>query len=146
MKISKEITRTDRIFSPAEVCSYLRFSKSTLFSWERQGLIPKPERNDHFTGNDQRTYSQKDMAAIARKKYKVMQARAKAKHDDQWLELFYRVEFFFDPFQALNHLEPLAKQGILSDETLQILAGEAFCRPRSEKMRKKLLELIALNG
>lgn len=32
-------------FTPAELCQILRISKSTLFYWERENLIPKAHRS-----------------------------------------------------------------------------------------------------
>jgi MerR family regulatory protein len=132
-------------FSPSDVCRFLLISKSTLLRWEREGLIPKPVRKFQLSANEQRMYSVRNIATIAKKKYKAMQTN-EAKMNDRGLEVLYRVQLFFDVTSAIANLESLAAKHLIGDETLKILADEALCRPRSSSERKMLLELLLLNG
>lgn len=54
----------DYQFSPAEVCEMFGISKSTLFRWEREGVLPPPDRNTAGS-RDVRVYSQRDIQIIA---------------------------------------------------------------------------------
>lgn len=54
---------TDRIYSPAEICEMFGISKSTLFRWERDGLLPPVGRDL----SNQRQYTQEHVRAISRR-------------------------------------------------------------------------------
>ena len=51
----------DRTYSTAEICDMFGVSKSTLFRWERDGLLPSVDRDV----NGQRQYSQIHLEAIS---------------------------------------------------------------------------------
>lgn len=50
-----------KIYRPADVCELFNISKSTLLRWEREGLVPNPERNQ--LGERQYTRQQVDYIA-----------------------------------------------------------------------------------
>jgi len=52
---------THRIYSPAEVCGMFNVSKSTLFRWERDGLLPPVGRD--LSG--QRRYTDEHLRVLA---------------------------------------------------------------------------------
>lgn len=51
-------------FTPAEVCALLGISKSTLFRWEKDGILPPVLRND---SNGEREYTRVHLEAIRSK-------------------------------------------------------------------------------
>ncbi len=56
----------DYSFSPAEVCELFDISKSTLLRWEREGILPPPDRSTS-KGRDTRVYTQRDLHIIAKR-------------------------------------------------------------------------------
>jgi DNA-binding transcriptional MerR regulator len=54
---------TEKIYTTAEVCEMLDLSKSTLFRWEREGILPPVPRD--ITG--QRRYGQEHLRLINEK-------------------------------------------------------------------------------
>lgn len=53
-------------YSPAELCDILNISKSTLFRWEREGVLPSPTR-DQSDQRHGRIYTQEHVQAISQK-------------------------------------------------------------------------------
>ena len=58
--------KKDQIFSTAEVCEMFGISKSTLFRWEREGLLPAIPRDI----NGQRQYKRDHITAISERQKK----------------------------------------------------------------------------
>ena len=61
----------DRVYSTAEICQMFQISKSTLFRWEREQLLP-PVGRDLM---NQRQYTQQHLQAIRDKRMKQLGAR-----------------------------------------------------------------------
>jgi DNA-binding transcriptional MerR regulator len=58
--------KKDQIFSTAEVCEMFSISKSSLFRWEREGLLPAIPRDI----NGQRQYNPDHISAISKRQKK----------------------------------------------------------------------------
>lgn len=54
-------------FSPAEVCELFNVSKSTLFRWEKDGILEPPDRNA-LDVREPRVYTERDIKIIAERK------------------------------------------------------------------------------
>lgn len=54
---------TELVFSPADLVDLLGVSKSTLFRWEKEGLLP-PTTRDFTNARSQRVYTQEHVASI----------------------------------------------------------------------------------
>jgi DNA-binding transcriptional MerR regulator len=53
-------------YTPSELCDMLNISKSTLFRWEREGVLPPPTR-DQLDQRHGRIYTQEHIQAIGQK-------------------------------------------------------------------------------
>jgi len=65
------MTKKDQIYSTAEVCELFGISKSTLFRWERENMLPPIPRD--ISG--QRTYTQEHILAISERQKKQLGKR-----------------------------------------------------------------------
>jgi len=66
-----------RVYSPAEICEMFGISKSTLFRWEQEGLLPPVRRA--LTG--QREYTDEHVQAISTKQLTTQFERAAVLED-----------------------------------------------------------------
>ena len=57
---------TNFTYTPADLCEMLNISKSTLFRWEREGVLPSPTR-DQTDQRHGRIYTQEHIQAIGQK-------------------------------------------------------------------------------
>jgi DNA-binding transcriptional MerR regulator len=60
------MTKSDHIYSTAEICEMFEISKSTLFRWEKDGELPVVPRD--ISG--QRQYTQEHISAISERQKK----------------------------------------------------------------------------
>jgi hypothetical protein len=67
LRVAEQLPKMkDNIYSTAEVCEMFGISKSTLFRWEREGLLPPISRD--ISG--QRLYTQDHLIAISKRQKK----------------------------------------------------------------------------
>ncbi len=116
----------DRTYTTAEVCDMFGISKSTLFRWEREGLLPKIDRD--IDGH--RRYSREQIRAISKRqkvKLKRRYAQATESDDDEYLDEIQEMislQKFFEGDEA--GLSELAELPSVSSNTLHQLIKIAF--------------------
>lgn len=134
----------DRKFTPAEVCDIFDISKSTLFRWEKDRLIPSPERDLR----QQREYTQAHMAEISRLLFrKRVQSVANTEHEpgaQQRLDAITE-QVALNKFVVLGDiggLYELAERETLSDETIKLLLKEAARRSPSDEAFRWIVKRV----
>jgi DNA-binding transcriptional MerR regulator len=71
-------------YTPAELCDMLNISKSTLFRWEREGVLPSPTR-DQSDQRHGRIYTQEHVQAIGQKQKEQFERQyEQASKDRSW--------------------------------------------------------------
>lgn len=71
-------------YTPSEICVMLNISKSTLFRWEREGLVPPPTR-DQSDQRHGRIYTREHIQAIGEKQKEQLERQfEQASKDRAW--------------------------------------------------------------
>jgi len=139
----------ERKYTPAEVCALFGISKSTLFRWEREGRISRPERRGH---RGERFYSRQHIAEIGkylfREQYRQL-ARSEGEPDveqrmQELAEQISRMKFVaFGNKSGLFELDEIARNRGLSEETVRALLDEAARLGPAHEDFRVILEVIA---
>lgn len=158
------MSKEEREYTPADICRFFGLSRTTLFRWEDQGEITAAKRDK----KGQRIYKREHLLAIAervRNKLKEEIRNVYKYHpDDQYatlemLEQLYRVELLQEqePLEAIRNLRALVKRRrknhlsseapdepveLLHSETIDLLIEIARSRPRGDKVRKAVWDLL----
>ena len=139
----------DRVYSTAEICQMFQISKSTLFRWEREQLLP-PVGRDLM---NQRQYTQEHLQAIRGRRMKQLGARLeqtdRLKDDAALQEIWEAITLHKFLGGNLLGLDELAGYRRLAPETiLQLLqvaidqeeiGSDAFCRILQVALDKSLV-------
>lgn len=138
----------ERKYTPAEVCALFGISKSTLFRWEREGRISRPERGRR----GERFYGRKQIAEIGKNLFhqqvkQLMKSEGEPGVEQRMRELaeqISRMKFVaFGNKGGLFELDEMARNRGLSEETVRALLDEAARLGPAHEHFRVILEVVA---
>ena len=117
----------EKTYLSNELCQIFGISKSTLFRWEKDNIIPAPTRDM----NNRRLYSSKHILAIHRHNVKKLYNTAAGSEDQNRIQAAHEelslIKYIYegDSF-GLTELQEIGRKGNLSDKTLKQLLQTAI--------------------
>ena len=137
-------------FSPAEICEWFSIPRTTLFRWEKDGIIPPTER--HGSRGD-RIYRQDHVRRIfnvvrGHMRRELAAAQKADPYDSfpsmEMQERLYLAEFFGSESQkdGLRQLRGLANRRDLKPETIRKVVAVALGRERGDALRVEIWQFL----
>ena len=147
-----ELIDSNTEYSPAQIVEWFDVPRPTLFRWEANKEIPKPDINEH----GERVYRDAHVRGI----YKRIRVQIKreirliyssdSKTVKPNLERLYKAKFFGGSTEekkiALRELEGLADSEGVSDATLRTIFHYSLSLKRDHPVRRIVAELIVKNS
>lgn len=140
-------------YSPGQVAEWFNISRSTLFRWEREGLIEKPDRGARGERIYHRYHLENISDFIKRKMRADIDRQFEESSDSpipsmETLEQLYKLEAFCsdDPEHGLKQLKGLASGNGLSQATCNTLLEEIRIRPKGDAARSEMLRILLADG
>jgi DNA-binding transcriptional MerR regulator len=134
-----------KYLSPAQICDLFEISKSTLFRWEKAGIISPPQRDEL----EQRQYTQKNIFEIAQQlkpqiKTKMARTSSIENIDDEDIEKAHESLYIWKFIQNQpNVLDELGYYSpTLSEESIQKLCKIGF--ERYEPLSKEFIQFAKI--
>ncbi|MGQ9595005.1 MAG: MerR family DNA-binding transcriptional regulator [Anaerolineae bacterium] len=138
----------EKKYTPAQVCALFGISKSTLFRWEREGRITRPERGRR----GERFYRRQEIVEIGRILFhQQVQQLARSETEpgveqrmQELAEQISRMKFVaFGNKSGLFELDEMARNRGLSEETVRALLDEAARLGPAHEDFSVILQVIA---
>jgi hypothetical protein len=141
------------LFSPSQVAEWFDVSRPTLFRWEKEGLLEKPDRGPR----GERIYHRYHLVKISnlvKQRMRTDLGRTSEESTDnpipsiETLERLYKMELFCsdNPEHGLEQLRGLAASNGLNQSTCNTLINEIQVRPRGDVTRTEILKILLLDS
>lgn len=134
---------TEKVYSPAEICSMFRIAKTTLFRWEAEGRISAVPRKL----NDEREYTKKHIKEIANiqlETLKQIYERAAETENQEQMERVHEeltmVKILY--LEDLSGLFELAQKNSLSDMVISELLRKALELNPKDRIFREIIEVL----